>query len=135
MTCRRVENLAEFFSVPPVKILMSVHPEQLKQVQEQIAAFLPKELSVVQTAAFYLEVIPSQINKGQGIRSICSVLGIQTQDVIAFGDAENDIPMLREAGIGVAMGNAADAVKAEADYVTHSNNEDGIAAALEALSV
>lgn len=135
MTCRRVENLAEFLSVPPVKILMSVHPEQLKRVQEQIAAFLPEELSVVQTAAFYLEVIPRQINKGQGIRSICGVLGIPTQDVIAFGDAENDIPMLREAGIGVAMGNAADAVKAEADYVTQSNNEDGIAAALEALSV
>lgn len=135
MTCRCVENLAEFLSVPPVKILMSVPPEQLKQVQEQIVAFLPKELSVVQTAAFYLEVIPSQINKGQGIRSICSVLGIRPEQVMAFGDAENDIPMLRVAGIGVAMGNAADAVKAAADYVTRSNNEDGVAAALEAFSV
>lgn len=135
MTCRCVENLAEFLSVPPVKILMSVPPEQLKQVQEQIVAFLPKELSVVQTAAFYLEVIPSQINKGQGIRSICSVLGIGPEQVMAFGDAENDIPMLRVAGIGVAMGNAADAVKAAADYVTRSNNEDGVAAALEAFSV
>lgn len=135
MACRCVENLADFLPVPPVKILMSVQPEQLEQVQEQIADFLPKELSVVQTAAFYLEVIPSQINKGQGIRSICEVLGIEPKQVIAFGDAENDIPMLQAAGIGVAMGNAADAVKAAADYVTDSNNEDGIAAALKALSV
>lgn len=135
MTCRRVENLADFLSVPPVKILMSVQTGQLKQVQEQIAALLPKGLSVVQTAAFYLEVIPSQINKGQGIRSICEVLGIEPKQVVAFGDAENDISMLQAAGIGVAMGNAADAVKAAADYVTGSNNEDGIAAALEALSV
>ena len=89
----------------------------------------------MQTAAFYLEVIPSQINKGQGIRSICSVLGIGPEQVMAFGDAENDIPMLRVAGIGVAMGNAADVVKAAADYVTRSNNEDGVAAALEAFSV
>ncbi len=133
MTCRQVDDLAGFLDFSPVKILMSVLPEQLKEVRERIAANLPEELSVVQTAPFYLEVIPSTINKGQGIRDICRVLGIHSSDVIAFGDAENDIPMLRQAGIGVAMGNAADAVKAAADYITGSNNEDGIAAALEKL--
>jgi hydroxymethylpyrimidine pyrophosphatase-like HAD family hydrolase len=51
--------------------------------------------------------------------------------VIAFGDAANDIPMLQAAGVGVAMGNAAEAVKQESNYITLSNNEDGIAAALE----
>ena len=95
--------------------------------------FLPDSLTVVQTAAFYLEVIPRIINKGQGIRDICGVLGVDTAEVIAFGDAENDIPMLRAAGMGVAMGNAADAVKQAADMVTLSNNDDGIAAALEKL--
>ena len=88
---------------------------------------------MVQTAAFYLEIIPSVINKGQGIRDICGVLGLEPAQVIAFGDAQNDIPMLRVAGMGVAMGNAAEAVKAAADLVTCSNNEDGIAAALEKL--
>ena len=112
---------------------MSVQPEELPQVQQQIAAFLPEDLTVVQTAAFYLEVIPKIINKGQGIRDICTVLGIAHAQVISFGDAANDIPMLREAGMGVAMGNAADAVKAAADMVTLSNNDDGIAAALEKL--
>jgi len=112
---------------------MSVLPEQLKEVQKQIAAGIPEELSVIQTAAFYLEIIPRCIHKGQGIRDICRVLDIQPSEVIAFGDAENDIPMLQEAGIGVAMGNAADEVKAAADYITLSNNEDGIAAALEAF--
>ena len=87
----------------------------------------------MQTAAFYLEVIPKVINKGQGIRDICKVLGIDPDEVISFGDAANDIPMLQEAGMGVAMGNAAEAVKAAADMVTLSNNEDGIAAALEKL--
>ena len=133
MTCTEVGNLADFLSFAPIKILMSVRPEELAEVQKQIAAFLPETLTVVQTAAFYLEVIPKVINKGQGIRDICAVLGIDPSEVISFGDAANDIPMLREAGMGVAMGNAAEAVKAAANMVTLSNNEDGIAAALEKL--
>ena len=133
MTCTEVGNLADFLSFAPIKILMSVRPEELAEVQKQIAAFLPETLTVVQTAAFYLEVIPKVINKGQGIRDICAVLGIDPSEVISFGDAANDIPMLREAGMGVAMGNAAETVKAAANMVTLSNNEDGIAAALEKL--
>jgi len=133
MVCSEVGNLADFLTFAPIKILMSVQPEQLKAVQQQIADFLPESLTVVQTAPFYLEVIPRVINKGQGIRDICGVLGIDTEEVISFGDAENDIPMLRAAGMGVAMGNAAEAVKAAADMVTLTNNEDGIAAALEKL--
>lgn len=133
MVCQEVGNLAQFLNFAPIKILMSVQPEELKQVQAQIAAFLPESLTVVQTADFYLEVIPRVINKGQGIRDICTVLGISPQQVIAFGDAQNDIPMLQQAGMGVAMGNAAEPVKQAADMVTLSNNEDGIAAALEKL--
>lgn len=131
MTCTETGNLAEFLDFAPVKILMSVQPEILPQIQAKIAAFLPPELTVVQTADFYLEVIPLTINKGQGILDICRTLNISADEVIAFGDAENDIPMLRCAGIGVAMGNAAPAVKEAADYVTLTNNQDGIAAALE----
>jgi len=133
MVCSEVGNLADFLTFAPIKILMSVEPAELKDVQKKIAEFLPESLTVVQTAAFYLEVIPKVINKGQGIRDICSVLGMDTTEVISFGDAENDIPMLRAAGMGVAMGNAAEPVKQAADLVTLSNNEDGIAAALEQL--
>lgn len=133
MVCSEVGNLADFLTFAPIKILMSVRPEELKAVQQQIADFLPESLTVVQTAPFYLEVIPRSINKGQGIRDICGVLGINAQEVISFGDAENDIPMLRAAGMGVAMGNSTEAVKAAADMVTLTNNEDGIAAALEKL--
>ena len=131
MACSEVENLADFLDFAPIKILVSMLPEELPAIQKQIADFLPEELTVVQTAAFYLEVIPKRINKGQGIRDICAAMGISTEEVMAFGDAANDIPMLRAAGMGVAMGNAAEAVKAAADYVTLSNNEDGIAAVLQ----
>lgn len=133
MTCMEVENLADFLSFAPIKILMSVDPVMIGDIQKRIAQLLPKSLSVVQTAPFYLEVIPRSINKGQGIRDICKVLGITASEVIAFGDAENDIPMLRASGTGVAMGNAAEAVKEAANMVTLSNNDDGIAFALQQL--
>ena len=135
MVCTEVENLADFLHFSPIKILMSVLPEQLQQVQAKIAAFLPEELTVVQTADFYLEVIPSIINKGQGVRDICKTLDISPSEVISFGDAVNDIPMLQAAGTGVAMGNASPEVKAAADYITATNDEDGIAAALEHFEV
>lgn len=133
MECSEVRNLADFLNFAPIKILMSVDPAQIADVQAQIAALLPESLTVVQTAAFYLEVIPRVINKGQGILDICRVLQIDISEAMAFGDAENDIPMLRAAGMGVAMGNADAAVKEAADYVTLSNNEDGIADAIRKL--
>lgn len=131
MECREVAHLADFLCFAPVKILMSVLPEVLKEVQRKIADFLPEELTVVQTAPFYLEIIPAAINKGQGLLDTCAALGIDPKDTVAFGDAENDIPMLKAAGVGVAMGNAAEPVKAAADGVTLTNNEDGIAVWLE----
>jgi len=127
MECAEVENLGDFLTFAPVKILMSVLPEQLAEVQKKIAAFLPESLTVVQTAPFYLEVIPAAINKGQGLLDTCAALGIDPKETVAFGDAENDIPMLKAAGTGVAMGNATQPVKAAADEVTASNNDDGIA--------
>ncbi len=127
MQCNVVDDLAKFLSFAPIKILMSVLPEQLPEVQKTIARMLPDSLAVVQTAPFYLEVIPSVINKGQGLLDTCKALGIEAKDTVAFGDAENDIPMLKAAGVGVAMGNATEKVKAAADAVTATNNQDGIA--------
>lgn len=133
MTCVEVANLAEHLSFAPCKILMSVAPEQIREVQRRIAAFLPDGLTVVQTAPFYLEVIPASVNKGEGLKAACRALGIACAEAVAFGDSENDIEMLRAAGVGVAMGNADDDVKRAADRVTASNNDNGIAVALGEL--
>jgi hypothetical protein len=96
---------------------------------------LPPELAVVPSAAFYLEIMPRTVHKGQGILDICRVLGLRPEQVLAFGDAANDIPMLRQAGVGVAMGNAGGQVQAAADLVTGTNNDDGIVTALERLGL
>ena len=133
MRCVEVANPADALDFSPCKILMSVQPEVIKAVQREIAGFLPAGLTVVQTAPFYLEVIPAAVNKGVGLRAACAALGVAPEETIAFGDSENDIEMLRAAGVGVAMANADDAVKKAADMITSSNNENGIAVALERL--
>ena len=130
MDCVEVPNLAERLDFAPFKLLMSMDPAILKSVQTEIAALLPKGLSVVQTAPFYLEVIPAAINKGDGLIGICRLVGIDPSHAIAFGDSENDIPMLKAAGLGIAMQNADADVRSAADRVTLSNNENGIAFAL-----
>ena len=73
--------------------------------------------------------------KQKGLDEIIRHFGIRLEDTIAFGDGGNDIPILRHAGIGVAMGNASDRVKEAADYVTTSVDDDGIANALRYLNV
>lgn len=127
MDCTEVENLADFLSFAPAKILMSADPAHISSIQAQIAALLPEPLRVVQTADFYLEIVPRTVNKGKGILDVCRILGLSAEEAVAFGDAENDIPLLKSAGVGVAMGNAAASVKAAADRIARSNNEDGIA--------
>jgi len=77
-----------------------------------------------------IEVNPLGINKAKGLGIVCSRLGIEMKHVMAVGDSRNDLMMIREAGLGVAMGNAQDVVKEEADWVTGTNEEDGVAQAI-----
>ena len=83
------------------------------------------------SAESYLEIFPKGMDKGKALGIICRKLGIKKEETIAFGDEELDIPMIEAAGTGVAMGNAIEALKAKADFVTKTNNEAGIAVALE----
>jgi hypothetical protein len=80
-----------------------------------------------------LGVFPQRADKGQGLELVLERLGIGWEEVVAIGDNPNDIPMIRKAGVGVAMGNAPDEVKREAKLVAPSNDEEGVAWALEEL--
>ena len=107
----------------------------------QILAFVPEhqkrllddlldECAVTSWNDTGIDIIPRDGGKSAGIRKYLEEQGFDRAEVMAFGDGENDIDMLRFAGIGVAMGNACDAVKAAADYVTDTVDNDGIAKAL-----
>lgn len=84
-------------------------------------------LEITNSSPFNLEINPQGINKATGIAVVCELLGISMSEVAAFGDSLNDLAVIQAVGLGVAMGNAQAAVKENADVVTASNNEDGIA--------
>lgn len=77
-----------------------------------------------------IEIMPKGINKGSGVAEMAAIYGISLENVMTAGDYENDIPMLSAAGWGVAMGNAPDHVKAQANCVTDTNDENGLAKAI-----
>jgi 5-amino-6-(5-phospho-D-ribitylamino)uracil phosphatase len=84
-------------------------------------------LEITNSSPWNIEVNPQGISKASGIRRVCDLLGIDISETIAVGDSLNDLAAIQAAGVGVAMGNAQLAVKENADYVTASNNDDGIA--------
>ena len=87
--------------------------------------------SITRWSRFGIDVLPGSGDKVAGIRKYLALQGISREETIAFGDGENDIGMLRYAGIGVALGNAGEEVKAAALYVTADIDDDGIWKALE----
>lgn len=85
---------------------------------------------VVRADANFLEVMNAKASKGQALAELLELLDLAPENLMAIGDGMNDLPMLQLAGTGVAMGNAGDAVKAVAQHVTVTNDEDGVAAAI-----
>ena len=125
------KDLAEWVDFPVEKILTAASPEYLRANYEEMQKPFKDSLSCMFTGDFYFEYTAQGVNKAKAIEAAYTKLGITKEEMIAYGDAENDLPMLTYVGCGVAMGNAVDAVKAAADEVTLDNNSDGIAVSLE----
>lgn len=131
MNIRRVGNLLEALEPHPTKLLMTGDPEDMVKAEEALKKELGEKMDIFRSAPFFLELVPKGIDKAQSLLRLLEKIGLSTDVLMAFGDGYNDLSMLKLAGMGVAMENAAPEVKAEADYVTLSNEEDGVAAALE----
>ena len=105
-----------------------IPPELSKPVEE---ALKEAAVSAVWSSSTSMEITHPDANKGMGLSALCRLLGIDTQQTMAIGDSGNDASMLRAAGLGVAMGNAPAHIKALADAVTETNENDGAAIAIE----
>ena len=131
MNIRKVENLFEALEPHPTKLLMTGDPTLMLKAEEKLVEKLGDRMDIFRSAPFFLELVPKGIDKAKSLSRLLTKINLTPADMIAFGDGYNDLSMLKLAGMGVAMENAAPEVRAEADYVTLSNEEDGVAAALE----
>lgn len=102
--------------------------KEREQAWQELKRF--DSLELVGSLKYNIEINAAGVNKGKGLLELGEILGISREEIMAFGDGDNDIAMLREVGFGVAMENADEEVKAVADYVTGSNDEDGVAKAI-----
>lgn len=121
------DDLAAFADYPLNKILTAGEPEYLQANYKEMMEPFKDTLSCMFTAPFYFEFTAKGIDKAKALDTVLIPMGYKKEEMIAFGDGHNDASMVKYAGIGVAMDNAVDDLKAVADEVTLSNEEDGIA--------
>lgn len=124
------DDLAEFVDYELNKILTFADPDYLKENYEAMMEPFKDTLNCVFTAPFYFEFTAQGIDKAKALDTVLKPMGYTQEDMIAFGDGQNDATMLQYAGTGVAMANAVDSLKAIANEITLSNDEDGIAVSL-----
>ena len=114
-----------------VKAMMLEHPDRLKEVEKALRPVVENELYMTITKPFFLEFMNPAVDKGKSLVTLAQHLNVPMEQVIAVGDSYNDISMIKAAGLGVAMGNAVEAVKQAADYETADNEHDGVARVVE----
>ena len=127
------EDFVGAIQVPVVKVLMVGAPEKLVILEKKLQQQLEGKLTVVTSKPYFLEFTESGVDKGTSLHHLISKLGIKQEEVIAMGDSYNDLAMIKFAGLGVAMGNAPDDIKAIANYVADTNMEDGVAKVVESF--
>lgn len=130
---KEVGLLATFLTKVPTKVLLIDTPEKIREMGIRMKVRFKDELEVAISKPNYLEFTHPAATKGNAVEFLAKSLEISREQVIAIGDSYNDISMIQYAGIGVAMGNAPDEVKAAADYITGDNNSDGVAQVIQKL--
>ena len=125
-----IDDLAEYIDYPLNKILTAGQPDYLKEHYREMMEPFKDKLSCMFTADFYFEFTAKGIDKAKALETVLKPMGINEDEIISFGDGQNDLSIIKYAGIGVAMENAVDELKEQADEITLSNEDDGIAYSL-----
>lgn len=126
-----VDSILDFVDYPTPKFLIVGPHEKLTVAEKFLKDRHSGKLNIFYSESYFLEVCPKGVSKDAGLAAVCEQLGISAAELMACGDGMNDMPMLNFAGLSVAMANSCAAVLELADYVTLSNDDDGVAAAVE----
>lgn len=124
-------NFKEYISDDVVKAIVLQHPDKLKKIEETWKNEIGDSMYMTISKPFFLEFMNKEVDKSKSIERLAKILGISMLEVIAIGDSYNDLSMIKAAGLGVAMDNAVDCVKAAANYTTDDNEHDGVAKVVE----
>ena len=128
-----VPDLAGFLTDNPSSklVLVNLDEEKTDRLVAELTAHFGDRLGITKSHPYYTEAIHPDVNKGRALTQLADALGVPLAQVMGIGDNLNDLSLVQTAGFGVAMGNGAPRVKAAADFVTATFEEDGVAVAIE----
>lgn len=127
------DNAVNFREVkePWIKVIFLLEEEELPQLRGMLASTpYTDKYTFVKSSPHYFELLPKGVNKGEGLLRLGELLGIEHGKIVAMGDNDNDLELVKSAGVGIAVSNATVSVKDAADYITVDNNSDAVAAVI-----
>ncbi len=128
---RSVENFPEYKEYSLNKCLMTADPSVAPMHEKKLQEMYGDVISIYRSEPFFIEIMPKNVNKATSLDRMLLSVGLTRENAICCGDGFNDMTMIEYAGIGVAMANAQEEVKKSADFITDSNDEDGIAKVID----
>ncbi len=133
MPIKHVHNFKEEITTPVNKVLITGEPSYVASIIDEFKAPYVDKMSIYRSDPYFIECMDKGIDKAASLSILCQQLGISRDETIAFGDGYNDLSLIEWCHLGVAMENAVDEVKSRANYITKSNNDNGIAYYLKEL--
>lgn len=131
LSIRQIDDMGAYLDFPVPKLVLTADGEILEPMEASVREVMGEDYNVYRSEPYYLEVLAHGIDKGSCLLKLLKLTGLKKEQAIACGDGYNDLTMIQCAGLGVAMDNAVPAVKEAADYITLSNEEDGVAHVVE----
>lgn len=125
-----ITDLEALIAQGVTKVLFYDEVEAIRDYEKAVAPDVPPTVNYCTSQPFLLEFFDQKVSKGNALARLSAYYGFSREEIIAIGDGFNDLPMIKYAGLGIAMANADDAIKQQADYVTFSNDENGVAHAI-----
>lgn len=120
------ENFPSALNFPVNKLLICGDPKLLESIMKPLQSQYHGLLNIYRSEPFFLEIMPRNIDKAKSLQKLLNSIGLTADEMICCGDGYNDLSMIEYAGLGVAMANAQPIIKDSADFITRSNDEDGI---------
>jgi len=133
LVIHEVGDLLEWLDEPPTKLVCVGDPQELDGVEARMKAHFGERLYISKSLPYFLEFAAAGVTKGAGLDFLAEHMGFTREQTVAFGDGENDVELVEWGGFGIAVENAHARVKAVADWICPSAEEQGVAQVLEAV--